>query len=51
MLFFFPLDVLDEICDLTESVSEGFLSYSFGVSFFDQYLQIILVDILVPVYG
>ena len=23
-----PLDVLDEICDLIESVSEGFLTYS-----------------------
>ena len=27
VLFFFPLDVLDEICDLIESVSEGFLTY------------------------
>ena len=25
---FFPLDVLDEIWDLIESVSEGFLTYS-----------------------
>ena len=25
---FFPLDVLDGIWDLTESVSEGFLTYS-----------------------
>ena len=25
---FFPLDVLDEIWDVTESVSEGFLTYS-----------------------
>ena len=25
----FPLDVLDEIWDLIESVSEGFLTYSF----------------------
>ena len=25
----FPLDVFDEIWDLTESVSEGFLTYSF----------------------
>ena len=25
----FPLDALDEICDVTESVSEGFLTYSF----------------------
>ena len=29
VLSFFPLDVLDEIWDLIESVSEGFLSYSF----------------------
>ena len=28
MLSFFPLDVLDEIWDLVESVSEGFLTYS-----------------------
>ena len=28
MLSFFPLDVLDEIWDVTESVSEGFLTYS-----------------------
>ena len=28
MLSFFPLDVLDEIWDLIEPVSEGFLTYS-----------------------
>ena len=28
VLSFFPLDVLDEIWDLNESVSEGFLTYS-----------------------
>ena len=28
MLSFFPLDVLDGILDLIESVSEGFLTYS-----------------------
>ena len=28
VLPFFPLDVLDEIWDLIESVSEGFLTYS-----------------------
>ena len=28
MLFFFPRDVLDEILNLIESVSEGFTSYS-----------------------
>ena len=29
VLSFFPLDVFDEIWDLIESVSEGFLTYSF----------------------
>ena len=29
VLSFFPLDVLDGIWDLVESVSEGFLTYSF----------------------
>ena len=29
MLSFFPRDVLDEILNLTESVSEGFPSYSY----------------------
>ena len=28
VLTFFPVDVLDEIWDLIESVSEGFLTYS-----------------------
>ena len=28
MLSFLPLDVLDEIWDLIESVSEGYLTYS-----------------------
>ena len=31
VLSFFPLGVLDGIWDLTESVSEGFLTYSFIV--------------------
>ena len=30
VLFFFPLDVLDEIWDLIESVSEGFLTYTYS---------------------
>ena len=30
VLSFFPLDVLDEIWDLTESVSEWFLTYSYS---------------------
>ena len=29
VLSFFPLDVLDEIWDLIESVAEGFLTYSY----------------------
>ena len=33
MLSFFPLDVLDEIWDLIESVSEGCLTYSCGLGF------------------
>ena len=32
VLSFFPLDVLDEIWDLIESVSEGFLTYSWSPS-------------------
>ena len=32
VLSFFPLDVLDGIWDIIESVSEGFLTYSFNVS-------------------
>ena len=33
VLSFFPLDVLDEIWDLFESVSEGFLTYSCSFSY------------------
>ena len=33
VLSFLPLDVLDEIWDLIESVSEGFLTYSFNILF------------------
>ena len=32
VLSFFPLDVLDEIWDLIESVAEGFLTYSLVIS-------------------
>ena len=32
VLSFFPLDVLNEIWDLIESVSEGFLTYSYSMS-------------------
>ena len=31
VLSFFPLDVLDEIWDLIESVSEGFLTFSYRI--------------------
>ena len=31
MLSFFPLDILDEIWDLIETVSEGFLTYSYNL--------------------
>ena len=31
LLSFFPLDVLDEIWDLIESVSERFLTYSYEI--------------------
>ena len=36
VLSFFPLDVLDEIWDLIESISEGFLTYSFNKCVVDQ---------------
>ena len=39
VLSFFPLDVLDEIWDLIESVSEGFLTYSFILSILSSFLQ------------
>ena len=34
VLSFSPLDVLDEIWDLIESVSEAFLTYSFALRMF-----------------
>ena len=40
VLSFFPLDVLDEIWDLIESVSEGFLTYSFRKSAFNPTLYL-----------
>ena len=33
VLSFFPLDVSDEIWDLIESVSEGFLTFSFMLGY------------------
>ena len=41
MLPFFPRDVLDEILNLIESVSEGFPSYSWIFKFF--HFQMVLV--------
>ena len=35
MLSFFPIDVLDEIWDVIESVSEGFLTYSSNSAMLD----------------
>ena len=34
VLSFFPLDVYDEIWDLIESVSAGFLTYSFNLTLY-----------------
>ena len=39
VLSFFPLDVLDEIWDLIESVSKGFLTYSCASGLFHTFLQ------------
>ena len=39
VLSFFPLDVLDEIWDLIESVSEGFLTYSCYLTDLSQFLR------------
>ena len=48
VLSFFPLDVLDEIWDLIESVSEGFLTYSFlsvgGMQYADNFYSILLMS-------
>ena len=44
MLSFFPRDVLDEILNLIESVSEDFPSYSFRLS--DVHLQIYLLKLV-----
>ena len=40
VLSFFPLDVLDEILDLIESVSEGFLTYACIIFIFNQHVFI-----------
>ena len=42
VLSFFPRDVLDEILNLIESVSEDFPSYSFMIAFsFNQVSQVL----------
>ena len=49
VLSFFPPDVLDEIWDLIESVSEGFLTYSLRNNFIlipDKHLEI--QDFIIP---
>ena len=46
MLSFFPRDVLDEILNLIESVSEGFPSYSF--EFYD--IDVVEVLLSKPYY-
>ena len=40
MLFFYPLDVLDEIWDLIESVSEGCLAYSPKQHFYEDSMKL-----------
>ena len=51
VLSFFPLDVLDEIWDLIESVSEGFLTYSFKVSTYlnksTEYIQRLMTSYII----
>ena len=42
VLSFFPRDVLDEILDLIESVSDGFPTYSFRMLFF------LLINVKMP---
>ena len=39
MLSFFPVDVLDEILDVIESVSEGFLTYYCSFSYSVHFVQ------------
>ena len=48
VLSFFPLDVLDEIWDLIESVSEGFLTYSLSARSTPMHLVYKNIIILFP---
>ena len=43
VLSFFPRDVLDEIFDLIESISEGFRTYSYNESYFYYALSAIIL--------
>ena len=42
-MLFFPLDDLDEILDVIESVSEGFLTYSFSLTKMKGFTHIIVM--------
>ena len=42
----FPLDVLDGIWDLIESVSEGFLTYSFKTNIISARKRIVETDVV-----
>ena len=44
MLYFSPLDVLDDIWDVIESVSEGFLTYSYDMKINPTYLKILRLN-------
>ena len=46
VLSFFPLDILDEILDLIESVSGGFLTYS-CTTLYENYCACLIVNIYV----
>ena len=48
VLSFSPLEVLDEIWDLIESVSEGFLTYSYFSTCRHKLYQILLISKNVP---
>ena len=45
VLSFFPLDVLDEIWDLIESVSEGFLTYLYKIHLNACFISFILYEL------
>ena len=51
MLSFFPRDVLDEIFNLIESVSDGFPSYSLVVALLLLLLQLLIIMIIINGYN